>query len=128
MDHHQDGHFIGAVTEPDFDDSAAVKIEVKAGGISIHHVRALHGSLPNRSSKPRRLLLLQYCSGDSWPLTGSDWETYCNTFIRGEPTLEPRIEKVPWRVPLPPPLRSGSIYETQTLLKSSTFGKEKVAG
>ena len=47
--HHLDGHFAGAVTTADFDDSAAEKIELKAGGISIHHVRALHGSLPNTS-------------------------------------------------------------------------------
>ena len=53
LDHHQDGHFIGAVTEADFDDSDAVKIEMKAGGISIHHARALHGSLPNTSPDPR---------------------------------------------------------------------------
>ena len=41
--HHLDGHFAGAVTTADFDDSAAEKIELAAGGISIHHVRALHG-------------------------------------------------------------------------------------
>ena len=28
LDHHQDGYFVGAVTEPDFDDSAAARIEV----------------------------------------------------------------------------------------------------
>ena len=128
LDHHQDGHFIGAVTEEDFDDSDAVKIEVKAGGISIHHVRALHGSLPNTAAAPRRLLLLQYCSGDSWPLAGSDWDSYCASFLRGEPTWEPRVEKVPWRVPLPPPILSGSIYETQTLLSASTFGEARVTG
>jgi len=69
-----DGHFAGAVTGERFDASSAEKIEVKAGGISIHHVRVLHGSLPNLSPDPRRLLLFQYCAGDAWPLRGIDWD------------------------------------------------------
>ena len=121
LDHHQDGHFVGAVTDAEFDDAAAEKIELPAGGISIHHVRALHGSLPNRSPKPRRLLLFQYCSADSWPVTGSDWEAYCGTFLRGEPSNCPRVTDVPVRLALPEALKGGSIYETQTTLKASTF-------
>ncbi|MED5416984.1 MAG: phytanoyl-CoA dioxygenase family protein [Candidatus Latescibacterota bacterium] len=121
LDHHQDGHFVGAVTDPDFDDSAAAKVELAAGGISIHHVRALHGSLPNRSSHPRRLLLFQYCSGDSWPLGGSDWEGYCKGFLRGEPSQRVRVESVPVQLAQPSSLKVGSIYETQTVLKASTF-------
>jgi phytanoyl-CoA hydroxylase len=118
LDHHQDGHFVGAVTEEGFDDSGAAKIELKAGGISIHHVRALHGSRPNNSDKARRLLLFQYCAGDAWPVTGSTWEAYTETFLHGEPTHQPRVTEVPIRIPLPPPLRQGSIYESQTLLKN----------
>ena len=122
-DHHQEGCFAGAVTEAGFDDSEAELIEVEAGGISLHHVRALHASLPNSSANPRRLLLLQYCAGDSWPLCQQlDWDQYCASYVRGEPVLEPRMEEVPWRLPLPPALRPGTIYETQTVLKSSTFG------
>ena len=121
-DHHLDGRFCGAVTEDDFDDSDAELIQVEAGGISIHHVRALHASLPNQSDNPRRLLLLQYCSGDAWPLCQNlDWDLYVSSFVRGEPTLEPRMENVPWRKPLPAALRSGSIYENQAVLRSSTF-------
>ena len=74
LDHHLDGHFAGAVTGERFGASSAEKIEVKAGGISIHHVRVLHGSLPNLSPDPRRLLLFQYCAGDAWPLRGIDWD------------------------------------------------------
>ncbi|MBT6148631.1 MAG: phytanoyl-CoA dioxygenase family protein [Gemmatimonadetes bacterium] len=122
LDHHQDGHFVGAVTDPDFDDSRAEKVELPAGGISIHHVRALHGSLPNLSPKPRRLLLFQYCSGDSWPLLGTDWDAYSGSFLRGEPSARVRVEQVPVQLALPTSLKGGSIYETQTVLKSSTFG------
>ena len=118
LDHHQDGHFIGAVTEDDFDDSAAAQVVLKAGGISIHHVRALHASRPNNSGKARRLLLAQYCAADAWPVQGSTWEAYTDTFLRGQPTNEPRVTEVPIRIPLPPPHRTGSIYESQTLLKN----------
>lgn len=126
-DHHQDGHFCGAVTDPAFSADGAVAVKVKAGGITIHHARALHGSTPNRSDNPRRLLLFQYCAIDAWPLTGfTDWEAFNNTIVRGEPTNQPRLADVPVRMPEPPSLRSGSIYETQTVLKRSTLEKKAV--
>lgn len=129
LDHTQDGRFVGAVTQQDFDDSRAAPVQMKAGGISIHHARLLHGSLPNTSEKPRRLLLFQYCAGDAWPLMGTTAETWEKTLLRGELTWQPRVEPVPVRLPLPPALRQGSIYETQTALHRSTFkkAKEKVA-
>jgi ectoine hydroxylase-related dioxygenase (phytanoyl-CoA dioxygenase family) len=125
-DHHQDGRFIGAVTEPDFDDSNAEAIEIKAGGISIHHVRTLHGSMPNTSSSPRRLFLLMYCSGDSFSLTETpgqitDWEDYVRSFLRGGPSQDVRVEACPVRLPLPGPLKPGSIFENQTALKQSNI-------
>ena len=125
-DHHQDGRFVGAVTEPDFDAGGAEPIEVRAGGISIHHVRALHASMPNTSANPRRLLLLMYCSGDSFPLIGAPgqqpgWEGYEATFLRGVPSPDIRVESCPVRLPLPPPLKPGSIFENQTVLKRSTL-------
>ena len=128
LNHHLDGHFAGAVTEPDFDDSTAKKIELKAGGISIHHVRALHGSLPNTSPNPRRLLLFQYCSGDSWPLGNINWEGYVNSYLRGEPSNQPRVTDVPVRMPMPSSKIGGSIYATQTILRESTFSSVKAAG
>lgn len=121
LDHHMDGHFAGAVTEPGFNDSGAKKIEVKAGGISIHHVRVLHGSLPNLSPNPRRLLLFQYCASDAWPLRGVEWDEYVKSHVRGEPTNQPRVTNVPVRIPLPRPKKAGSIYETQSVLGASTF-------
>ncbi len=121
-DHHQDGRFVGAVTEEDFVDEEAVEVHVKAGGVSIHHVRTLHASLPNTSERPRRLLLLQYCSADSWPVYPSlDWEKYEATFLRGVPSPNIRVENVPLRLPLPAALRPGSIYENQTVLARTTF-------
>jgi len=124
LNHHQDGVFIGAVTDPDFQSDAAVPITLKAGGISIHHTRLLHGSSPNRSPNTRRLLLFQYCAADAWPLMPNEnpWETYVATMVQGEPVNEPRLTPVPVRLPLPEPKFSGSIYEIQRGLENVNFG------
>ena len=121
-DHHQDGRFCGAVTDSEFSAEDAVPVRVKAGGISIHHVRILHGSVANVSPLPRRLLLFMFCAIDAWPLKGIlDYEAFNDTIVRGEPLNVPRLTDVPVRMPLPPPEKSGSIYESQTVLKTSTF-------
>src|SRR5262249_16969933 len=72
LDHHQDGVFIGAISPSrrEVDLSRAVPVEVKAGGISIHHGHMLHASAPNRSERPRRLLLYDLAGVDAWPLMG----------------------------------------------------------
>ncbi len=124
-DHHFEGQFAGAVTEPDFDDAGAVPIELRAGGISIHHVRTLHASLPDTSPRPRRLLLFQYLAGDAWPLINNDWETFRKSFVRGTPSNVPRLKDVPVRLPLPPAKRGGSIYENQSVLTHSTFSNAR---
>ncbi len=123
LDHHQNGRFVGAVTDPDFDPADAVPINVPAGGISIHHVRTLHGSAPNRFGNPRRLLLFQYCAIDAWPLIpGADaWKSYTRNILRGEPVTQPRLVPVPVQLPLPKPASEGSIYETQRDLAKSRF-------
>lgn len=124
-DHHQNGAFIGAVTDRNFKPDNAANVEVKAGGISIHHVRALHGSYPNTSSKPRRLLLLQYCAIDAWPLSGvPNWDTFNSYILRGEPINEPRMVAAPVRMPLPYAERRGSIYEVQSLLDNPLLAKK----
>ena len=124
-DHHQKGVFVGAVTDPRFNPHGATPIELKAGGISIHHVRALHGSAPNTSNHPRRLLLFQYCAVDAWPLAGvNDWGAFNSRILRGEPTHQPRLADVPVRIPMPQAERQGSIYEVQSLLDQPLFRKK----
>ena len=117
FNHHYENYFAGAITDENFDASKAVKIELKAGDISIHHVRTIHGSLTNSSLKQRRLLLFQYCSGDSWPLTNMGWEDYKNSFVRGNPSNKPLIEHIPVLLPFPEAKISGSIYANQSILK-----------
>jgi len=125
LDHNQNGHFVGAVTDPGFRPDGAVPIELKAGGVSIHHVRLLHGSAPNLSSQPRRLLLFQYCAIDAWPLMSGEkyWETYLASILRGQPINQPRLAPVPARLPRPEALNTGGIYEIQEKLKNPTYKK-----
>lgn len=124
LDHNQDGHFCGAVTEEVQDADKAVPMEVYAGGISLHHVRTLHASALNTSSYSRRLLLFQMCALDAWPLLGfGDWEAFNSAILRGEPTNNARLTNVPVRMPLPPSLKTGSIYEQQTVLERPIFGQ-----
>lgn len=124
FDHHQDGRFAGAV-DPEkcgVDFTKVAPVIVKAGGISLHHVRLLHGSAPNRSNKPRRLLLLELVAADAWPLRAvTDWDEFNSRLVWGKsPTLF-RMIPLDVRIPLPPAERSGSIYETQTVLKKRYF-------
>jgi ectoine hydroxylase-related dioxygenase (phytanoyl-CoA dioxygenase family) len=117
FDHHANGYFCGAV------DPAAVKDELaravpltgRAGSMSFHHVRLLHGSAQNVSALPRALLLFEYGAADAWPLLGvKDLEDFDARLVAGAPTIEPRVTPVPVRMPLPPALHQGSIYENQT--------------
>lgn len=129
--HHVDGRFAGAIdpAKSDIDFSTAVPCLGAAGSISIHHVRAVHGSSVNTSSKPRRLLLFQYSAADAWPLTQQpeDWDAYRLRLLCGDPDLvSPRMTNTSVRLPLPPPKRTGSIYETQQELKSNYFGSAQV--
>jgi ectoine hydroxylase-related dioxygenase (phytanoyl-CoA dioxygenase family) len=122
VDHHQNGIFVGAVTDPSFAPDNVVPIQLKAGGISIHHARLLHASAPNTSQYPRRFLLYQYCAVDAWPLLGvSNWDAFNACILRGSPTYQPCLTSIPVRIPLPSGPRSGSIYEIQTMLEKSMF-------
>jgi phytanoyl-CoA hydroxylase len=114
MDHRQGGMFVGAV-KPAGLASRAVPLQLRAGGVSLHHTRLLHGSAANTSRQPRRFLLFEYCSGDAWPLMGvPDWDAYHARLLRGEEVDEPRMEHVPIRIPLPKSMPQGTIYELQS--------------
>src|SRR5580692_10920357 len=67
-DHHANGVFCGAMDPEnhDVDYGKAMPLLGKAGSITVHHVRAIHGSAPNVSDRDRRLLLLQFRSADAW--------------------------------------------------------------
>jgi ectoine hydroxylase-related dioxygenase (phytanoyl-CoA dioxygenase family) len=117
FDHHADGYFCGAIDPAAISDeiARAVPLTGRAGSMSFHHVRLVHGSAQNVSSLPRTLLLYEYAAADAWPLIGipslADFDA---RLITGEPTVEPRMVPAPVRMPLPPALHQGSIYENQS--------------
>jgi ectoine hydroxylase-related dioxygenase (phytanoyl-CoA dioxygenase family) len=125
--HNSDAVFCGAVDpgDPDFDLDRAVTLTGKAGSMTVHHVRTLHGSAPNLSDRNRYILFYELRSADAWPLLGSGsymkrannqqalWDTVHDSIVTGEVTQRPRCEAVPVILPLPPAPDAGSIFKTQ---------------
>jgi ectoine hydroxylase-related dioxygenase (phytanoyl-CoA dioxygenase family) len=122
--HGDDGHFAGLI-DPDLvthEIDRAIPCMGRAGSMSFHHVRALHGSATNTSDRPRNLLLYEVAASDAWPLMGvKDFDEFNSRLLSGDPVLTPRMTDVPVRLPLPPAKRQGSIYETQSASKKSYF-------
>jgi phytanoyl-CoA hydroxylase len=125
FDHHADGVFCGAMNPEnrDVDYSKAVALTGKAGSITVHHVRAVHGSAPNVSDRDRRLLLFQFRSADAWPILGfpAGIEEFDELMVAGRPQ-QPRLAPAPVRLPLPPARLQGSLYENQKGMKNRFFG------
>lgn len=126
LSHHVNGVFAGAVSpeDPDFDMSKAVTLTGKAGSMTVHHVRLLHGSAPNMSDRNRLILFYELARADAWPILGASsyihelgqrkfWEDIQSRVVTGAPVLEPRLEQVPVRMPLPPAPDNTSIFKTQ---------------
>lgn len=126
IDHHWEGKFIAAIhpTASGVDFSKAVPLTGKAGSITIHHVRAIHGSAPNRSDRDRRLLLYQHRNADAWPIRGipEGWDAWEARMPTGQSTVAPGMEALPVRLPFPQAERQGSLYENQALMPERFFG------
>jgi ectoine hydroxylase-related dioxygenase (phytanoyl-CoA dioxygenase family) len=127
LDHNnKDGVFCGAIDpdDPEFHADKAVTLTGKAGSMTVHHARTLHGSAPNRSDRARLILFYECLAADAWPLAGATSyfhrlgaheflaDLAARTII-GKPSLAPRMEAVPVRLPLPPAPDAGSIFKTQ---------------
>ena len=126
-DHYQGDSFVGAVEPGTFDMKASIPIELELGDISIHHVRALHGSAPNLSERNRRLLLQGYAAADAWPLMSphqpNDWPIWNDRMLRGEPTRDARLDGSPVRIPLPLQKALG-LFDTQSKLTKSHYEEQ----
>ena len=124
FDHHADGVFCGAMdpSRRDVDFSKAIALTGKAGSITVHHVRAVHGSAPNISACDRRLMLLQFRAADAWPILGfpGGIEAFDALMVAGQ-TQQPRLASAPIRLPLPPAALQGSLYENQKGMKTRFF-------
>jgi len=126
LPHFASGVFCGAIdpAHPDAHLDQAVALTGKAGDMTIHHVRTLHGSAPNQGENPRLLLLYECVAADAWPLNGTQsgftglsqsdfWQTMQESVICGEQSLVPRLADVPVVMPLPPPTDASSIFKVQ---------------
>lgn len=126
LSHHMNGVFCGAVDpdDPLFERDKIVTLTGKAGDMTVHHVRTLHGSAPNVSDRARKILFYEIARADAWPILGASsyihelgqarfWADLQDRMVIGDPCLEPRVEKVPVRMPLPPAPDASSIFKTQ---------------
>ncbi len=126
LSHDANGVFAGAIDpdDPLFERDKAVTLTGKAGSMTVHHARILHGSAPNVSDRPRFILFYELACADAWPILGSNsyfhalgqrkfWDDLQDRTVTGAPCLTPRLEQVPVRMPLPPAPDTGSIFKTQ---------------
>ena len=129
--HSGDGKFCGAIDPAEIgpEIARAVPLTGRAGSMSFHHVRTLHGSAQNVSARSRNLLLYEVAAADAWPLKGvADLAAFDALLLTGAgPTITPRVAPVPVRIPLPPPLRQGSIYETQAGVAGRSYFRKQSA-
>ncbi len=126
--HNAKGVFCGAVDpdDPKFELEKAVTLTGRAGSMTVHHARTLHGSAPNMSDRNRMIVFYECRAADAWPLLGGGaymkfaqasqdelWRHAQSCVITGELSHVPRCEAVPVSLPLPPAPDTGSIFKTQ---------------
>ncbi|MFF9703995.1 phytanoyl-CoA dioxygenase family protein [Streptomyces griseofuscus] len=125
--HNQGGRFAGALDHTQIKDMLdnAVQLTAPAGSITLHHVRAVHASGPNRSTGSRRIIFQNYAAADAWPLVGcgapgdrhlcagGDWDAYQDLLVRGQ-DRQVRLASVPVHLPLPGAQDSSSVFTTQS--------------
>ncbi|MCP4245903.1 MAG: phytanoyl-CoA dioxygenase family protein [bacterium] len=127
-DHHHDGKFVGAI-DPAVAAAVldkAVALTGPAGACTFHHVRMLHGSTVNRGSRERPLLLFSYAAVDAWPLVDAPpLAEFDSRILRGQPTLAPRQEALPIRLPLPKDPAADSIFDDQASVVGRSFSEDE---
>ena len=113
----RDGVWRGEIQQPE--QSAFNEVETKvlkgpAGSVTVHNYRTVHGSKPNRSDRPRPLLLYVLSAADAMPYTAQPLKTrYQGAAVRGKPAAYAHHE--PGRIELPPDWSGGytSIFALQ---------------
>jgi len=109
--------WVGAIQSKDLPRSGierAVPLVGKAGSVTVHHARTVHGSPDNNSPNPRPLLLYMFSAGDAMPVsTNTIPSRYHGQLVRGR---RPQwIELEPGPIVLPPEAsaRPGGIFAAQ---------------
>jgi ectoine hydroxylase-related dioxygenase (phytanoyl-CoA dioxygenase family) len=117
-EHHDGDRFVGAMQPDDvarLDLGRAHLLALPAGSIHVHHYRLVHGSAPNLSARPRRLLINSYRAADAIPFTADNTHSpLYGRLVRGQEARVARREA--GEIRMPPDLSQGytSIYELQT--------------
>jgi len=71
-----------------------------AGSITVHNCRAIHGSPPNQSQRPRPLLLCAYSAADAIPITSLNrGASHSEAIVRGKPARWARFDPRPCLLP-----------------------------
>jgi hypothetical protein len=101
----------------EFTESNTMKVKWltgSAGSVTVHHCRAIHGSLPNSSDRCRPLLPQTYAAADALPHTAHE-----GRLIRGEPARWVEFDSDPCQLP---PDRAGqpgvTIFSSQNRERS----------
>ena len=64
----------------------------------------------------------EHVAADAFPLLGiTDWDEFNARLLVGSATVVPRTVPCPIRMPYPPALNQGSIYENQTVVAHRYF-------
>jgi ectoine hydroxylase-related dioxygenase (phytanoyl-CoA dioxygenase family) len=116
-EHYDGDRFVGSMQAADvgrLDLGRAHLLELPAGSIHIHHYRLVHGSAPNLSARPRRLLINSYRAADAIPFTpDSSHSRFYGRLVRGQEARVARRQD--GEIRMPPDFSTGytSIYELQ---------------
>lgn len=101
--------WVGALRDGDVDEAGVRAAEYPigpAGTITVHNCRTVHGSAPNRSDRPRPLLLQTYAAADAFAYTDLVKRSpHGEELIRGEPARWARHDPRPCLMPPTGPYR-----------------------
>ena len=102
--HSHEGQFTGKITEPGWDENlpAPVACEAPAGSLIMLHCLTPHSSVPNRSERPRRTLIMEYRAADAYPIYFHDQINRVESFtrqVRGQRAPEARFTLTSFPMP-----------------------------
>ena len=76
-----------------------MKVPVPAGGMELHHCNMLHSSGPNRGTKPRSAIIIQYRAADNVAVGGSNSHFGNGMMVRGENPYRVRMIEGVFKLP-----------------------------
>ena len=119
-DQYDGDHWAGHIQPKDLhkvDTVNAVFPTGKAGTITVHNCRTIHGSLPNNSDRQRPLLLQTYSAANAFAYTDLVRRTpHGEQLIRGKAARWARHDPRPCLVP---PTKIGTIFQAQQKVRSN---------